>query len=123
MVEDLKYLHMGGRIKGGARLLGTALDLKPILHVPDGQIEALARVRSSRKAIDRLVELTGEAMGGRQPVHISVMHARAPEGAKILLEKAVQQFHPQEIHLSELSPVVGSHTGPGTLVIAYLAGV
>jgi len=66
MVDNLKYLHMGGRIKASARFLGTALDLKPILHVNDGQIEPLERIRTSRKAKERLVALMLAGIKGKQ---------------------------------------------------------
>jgi DegV family protein with EDD domain len=123
MVDNLKYLHMGGRIGSGARFLGTALNLKPILYVPAGKIEAFERVRTSRKAQDRLVEVFVAGIQDKQPVHLAVMHANAPDEAGELLQKALAKVTPVESFCLDLSPVVGSHTGPGTLVLAYMAGL
>ncbi len=123
MVDNLKYLHMGGRIGSGARFLGTALSLKPILTVTNGRIEAYERVRTSRKAQERLIEVMLDGVKGKQPVHLAVMHANAPEEAGMLLNKALERITPVESYCSDLSPAVGSHTGPGTLVISFMAGL
>jgi len=122
MVGTLEFLHRGGRIGGGARFLGTALNLKPILEIQDGKLEAVERVRTQSKALDRLVELAGERIAGRTPVQLGVLHANAPEDAKALLEQASKKFNPAQTALADVSPAVGTHTGPGTLGIAFMAG-
>lgn len=122
MVDTLEFLHRGGRIGGGARFLGTALNLKPILEIQDGKLEAVERVRTKSKALDRLVELAGERIAGRTPVLLGVLHANAPEEAKTLLEQASKEFKPTQTALADVSPAVGTHTGPGTLGIAFMAG-
>jgi len=122
MVDNLKYLQMGGRIGSGTRFLGTALNLKPILSVQDGRIEAFERVRTSRKAQERMLDLMVEGVKGKQPVHLCILHANAPAEAQALLEKARGRVSSMESYCMELSPVVGTHTGPGTLVVAYMAG-
>ncbi len=118
-VDTLKYLAAGGRIGTARRLLGSALMVKPMLVIRDGKIELVESVVSRRKAIRRLVELVEEGIGGRSPVRISVFHALARETADELMEECRQRFNPIEIVLSEVSPVIGSHVGPGTLAIAY----
>ncbi len=125
-VSTLEYLHRGGRIGGAAAFLGTALNLKPILELREGRIEAIERVRTMNKAIDRLLDLFEERVAQRTPVHIATLHANAPEEAAQLLEKARQRFGVSAVHdaiLTEVSPVLGTHTGPGTVGIAYLAGM
>ena len=122
VVDTLEFLHRGGRIGGAARFLGTALNLKPILEVVDGALEATERVRTKRKALDRLVELLTERVGGRTPLHLSVLHANAAEDAKALLAEATQRLKPAETTLTDVSPAVGTHTGPGTLGFAFMAG-
>lgn len=122
VVDTLEFLHRGGRIGGAARFLGTALNLKPILEVVDGALEATERVRTKRKALDRLVELLTERVGGRTPLHLSVLHANAAEDAKALLAEATQRLKPAETALTDVSPAVGTHTGPGTLGFAFMAG-
>lgn len=121
-VETLKYLHQGGRIGGAKHLLGTALNIKPVLEIRDGKIELVCSVVSQHKAIERMVKLVEEGIGGHSPVRISVFHANVPEQANVLQTRLVKQFNAEEGILSEVSPVVGSHTGPGTLSVAYMAG-
>lgn len=121
-VNTLKYLAAGGRINSAKRLLGAALNIKPILEIREGKIELVASVMSRRKAIERMLALVEEGIGGRTPVRISIFHALARGAAEELMETARQRFSPVECILAEVSPVVGSHTGPGTLSIAYQAG-
>ena len=123
-VETLEFLHRGGRIGGASRLLGTALNIKPILEVTEeGVVEAVERVRTRKKSLSRLVELLCERVKGRTPVHLAVLHANAPEEARQLMEQAAEALDPVETVLSTVSPVVGTHAGPGTVGLAYLAGM
>lgn len=123
-VDTLEFLHRGGRIGGASRFLGTALNLKPILNLQEGKIEAVERVRTSKKAHGRLIELLEEGIGGQKPVNmIGVIGAAAPEAAADLLNKIKQKVNADEIMLANLSPVIGTHTGPGTVGVAYVAGI
>lgn len=122
-VDTLEFLHRGGRIGGGARLLGTALNLKPILEVSSGHIEPVEKVRTRKKSLTRLVELICDRVDGQRPVHLASLHANAPEEAQQLLEQAKQEFETVETVYSTVSPVVGTHAGPGTVGMAYLAGM
>lgn len=123
VVDTLKYLHAGGRIGGAKRLLGTTLDIKPILEIRDGKIEAVKSVRSIGKALDAMVQLVETDIDGRKPVRISVFHALAEDKAQALLDFTAKKFNAEEAILSYVSPVVGSHVGPGTISIAYMAGM
>lgn len=122
-VDTLEFLHRGGRIGGGARFLGTALKMKPILELREGRVESVERVRTRKKSLDRLLELVGDRVGGRTPVRLAALHAAAPDEAKWLIEKASQQFNPTEIVHSEVSPVIGTHAGPGTVGMAFMTGM
>jgi DegV family protein with EDD domain len=122
-VDTLEFLHRGGRIGGGARLLGTALNLKPILEICDGHVEAVERIRTRRKSITRLIELVEARIGGRKPIHLATLHANAPEEAQLLLNLARERIDAEESIFSEVSPVVGNHAGPGTVGLAFLAGI
>ncbi len=121
-VATLEFLHRGGRIGGGARFLGTALNLKPILEIRDGRVEALERVRTRNKSLTRLIELVEERTEGQSPIRIASLHANAPEEAKEILKEASKRIGAVEEVFSEVSPVVGTHTGPGVVVLAYMAG-
>ncbi len=123
-VETLEYLHKGGRIGGAARFLGTALGLKPILELRNGQIEAIEKIRTTKKAHSRLVELIEEKIDRNLKVNsIGIIDANAEEGAQYLSRELIQRFHPEEVIFGTLSPVLGAHTGPGTVGVAVLAGM
>jgi DegV family protein with EDD domain len=122
-VDTLEFLHRGGRIGGGQRFLGSALNIKPILELRDGRVEAVERVRTRKKSLLRLVEMIGERIAGKQPVRLAALHANASEEALSMLEMAKERYHPVETVFSEVSPVVGTHAGPGTLGLVYMAGM
>jgi fatty acid kinase fatty acid binding subunit len=122
VVKTLKFLHKGGRIGGAVRFLGTAMDLKPILELKDGYVKPIEQVRTQRKAFERLLELVDQRIGGQKPVHLAAMHAKAPIEAAELLERACQKHQPVESVLAELSPVLGTHAGPGTVGLVFMAG-
>ena len=122
-VDTLEFLHRGGRIGGAQRFLGTLLNMKPILAVQEGRVEGLERIRTKNKAHERILELVMEQTKGRSPIHLATLHANAPEDAKVLLEKADNELHPEESVFSEVSPVVANHAGPGTVGLAYMAGM
>ncbi len=123
MVDTLEFLHRGGRIGGASRFLGTALNLKPILEIQDGRLEPLERVRTKKKAINRLIDIVEERAAGKKPLMIAALHANAEEDAKKLLEDAKAQLNPEIAVITEVSPSVGTHTGPGTLGLSYMAGI
>lgn len=122
-VDTLEYLHRGGRIGGAQKFLGSALKLKPILEVVNGSFEGLEKVRTRSKALDRLVDLTIERIGGRQPLEIAALHADAQQVANELIEKVKQRIDTAYTTVTSVSPGVGVHLGPGTVGLAFLAGV
>jgi DegV family protein with EDD domain len=121
-VNDLEYLHRGGRINTAKRLLGSALNLKPILMIRDGKIELVESVRSQKKALVRMVDLIEKDIDGRKPVRIGPFHALDFDAMVAMEEMAIERLHPIEVIRSEVSPVIGSHVGPGTVSMAYMVG-
>ena len=116
-VDTLEYLHKGGRIGGASRYLGAALSLKPILYLNDqGKIDALERVRTKKKAIERIIELAVEKAAGK-PARVGVMHANAPEEAAFIQNQLLTQIDCKQTGIYEISPVIGTHVGPGTVGI------
>ena len=122
-VDTLEFLHRGGRIGGAQRFIGTALNMKPVLSVLDGRVEAVERIRTKSKAMDRVLELVTEKTKGKSPIHLACLHANAPEEARTLLDRAAKELGAVESVFTEVSPVVGNHAGPGTVGLAYLAGM
>lgn len=122
-VDTLEFLHRGGRIGGAQRFLGTLLNMKPILALQDGKVEGLERIRTKNKAHERVLELIVENTKGKSPIRLATLHANAPEDAKRLLDRAETALNPVESILAEVSPVVANHAGPGTVGLAYMAGI
>lgn len=118
-VDTLEFLHRGGRIGSAKRLMGTMLNIKPILTISYGSVAPLAQVRTRKKSIRRLVEIIIEAVDGKSTPILAVAHANAPDDAQNLLEMASALLHPIETMLTELSPVIGTHVGPGTVTLGY----
>ena len=117
-VETLEFLRRGGRIGGARALLGSVLDIKPILEIRDGVIEAVGRVRTYPRAIDRVVEecrQAAEAWGGAELV---VAHANRPKIAAELVER-MRPLVSGEPALTVVGPVVGCHSGPGAIGVGF----
>ena len=122
VVETLEFLRRGGRIGGAQALLGTALNIKPLLELQDGRIESVEKIRTKGKALGRMLDLAEAKMGGRTPVRLATSHANAEADAQELLEKAIIRFNPVETYNTPLSPVIGAHAGPGTMALSYMTG-
>ncbi len=121
-VDTLEYLHRGGRINSAKRLLGSALNLKPIMEIRDGKIELVESVISRKKALIRMVDLIEKGVDGRSPVRLAPFHALAFDDMVLMENMAKERLNPIEIIRSEVSPVIGSHVGPGTVSMAYMVG-
>ena len=121
--ETLEFLHRGGRIGGAQRFLGTMLNMKPILAIQDGRVEPVERIRTKSKAHNRVLELVIEKTRGKSPIRLATLHANAGEEARALLTRAEQELKPVESVFTEVSPTVGTHAGPGTVGLAYMAGI
>lgn len=116
-VDTLEYLARGGRIGRAQAFLGTLLNIRPILHLKDGLVHPLEKVRGKSRAIDRIAQIAADSMGGR-PVYCSLVHGMDPTGMEQLRQKAVAMLNlASEPVISELGAVVGTHTGPGVLGI------
>ena len=122
-VDTLEYLHRGGRIGGGAKFLGTALNFKPILEIREGAVESVERVRTRKKSLARVVRLIEERIDGRKPLHLAALNANAEEDARWLLDVGCAHLNPDEKMYTDVSPVIGTHVGPGVVGLAYLAGM
>ena len=115
VLETLEYLKRGGRIGPAAAFLGTALAVKPVLHVKDGQIVPLEKVRTTNRAVTRLVDLAEQAAAG-DGVELAVHHLAAPDRAVELATRLDERISPASgCVVSELGAAIGAHTGPGML--------
>jgi DegV family protein with EDD domain len=123
VVDTLEFLHRGGRIGGAQALLGSALNIKPVLTLQDGRIETADKVRTKSKAISRMIELVAEHIGHSSPIRLATLHANAETEARQILETAASQLNPIETVFTSVSPVIGTHIGPGTVGLAFMAGM
>jgi len=123
VVDTLEFLHRGGRIGGAKRFFGTALKVKPILSVQEGSVASIESVRTKKKAHLRVLEIIKERIGDRTPIHIATLHANAQADVDALLARASEELDIVEAIHSQVSPVIGAHVGPGTVGLAYMAGV
>ena len=118
-VESLEYLRRGGRIGGARALMGAILDIKPILEVREGRVEALDRVRTFSRALDRLVEEVSRAAAawsGR--ARVLVAHADQRTGGLEVARRA-EAAAGGTVELIDVGPVIGCHGGPGAVGVAF----
>jgi len=117
-VDTLEYLRRGGRIGAAAALVGSALSVKPLLHLLDGRIAPLEKVRTTSKALARLEDIAAEA-AGTGTVDLAVHHLASVARAELLAERlAARVPGVRELEVSEVGAVVGAHVGPGMIAVA-----
>ncbi|WP_334071755.1 MULTISPECIES: DegV family protein [Paenibacillus] len=118
LVDVLEYLQKGGRIGKAAAILGTLLNIKPILSVDrEGIIYAVDKVRGHKKAVSRVIELFKKDFGDHKDVHIAVCDAVNPEGAEEIIRLMSEHFTLHEVVRTSIGAVVGTHVGPGTVAV------
>jgi DegV family protein with EDD domain len=120
VLETLEFLHRGGRIGAAKRFMGSLLNVKPVLAVEDGLIVPLDSVRTHKKALERIIEIIEERTVGHKSIRLATLHANNHAVAENILKEASERINPVEQVLSELSPVIGTHAGPGAIGLAYL---
>lgn len=115
LVDTLEYLQKGGRIGKASAVLGSLLNIKPILSVDDeGEVASVDKIRGTKKAIQRIVELLQQDYSG-QEVDISVVHSNDEAAAENLASVLKEHFQVRNVKYSQLGPVIGTHVGPGTV--------
>ena len=112
-IDTLEFLRRGGRIGGAQAWLGSTLKIKPILTV-EAQITPIERVRTSRRAFERMVDLLRERAAEGADAWM-VQHIQAPAEANQLLARGKEIFGSEPVTFSEIGPVIGAHVGPGLL--------
>lgn len=118
LVDTLEYLKRGGRIGGARAMLGTLLNVKPLLQLENGQVEPLEQPRSRAKALKRLLEIL-EQRADHRPLHITVLHAEVPQEAEAIAKQIHERFDCKEFYMTEIGAVIGVHTGPKAIGIAF----
>lgn len=118
-LDTLEYLHKGGRIGGATRLIGSLLNVKPLVYVDreTGRVEAAGRVRTRRRALRTLYQRFFEQLDTEKPLRIAVFHGDAPQDAERIAERIEREHAPVELLIDITGPVLGVHTGPRAIAL------
>ena len=119
-LDDLKHLHRGGRIGEAATLLGSKLRINPILSLEHGRVGVVNVVRTRRTAVEKMVDMMRDQAGDR-PLHVSVFHGDALAEAERIAGEIQSDFNCVEFYITTFTPVMGAHTGPGVIGLAFYA--
>lgn len=119
-VDTFEHLRHGGRVSAAAAVVGTALHIKPLLHVDDGgRLQVTAKIRGRRKAIAAQISKMEQGWSPERGRRVLIGHGDAPEEAELLRREISEKFPDAEIGIADIGPVIGSHTGPGMLAVIY----
>lgn len=119
LVDTLEYLAKGGRIGGAKRLVAELLEVKPILQVKDGQVEAFEQQRTKKRALARLVEVAIEQCPGGESAHLCVLQVEAEKEAEALVEELKSKVNVPRIPIYELPPAIVVHAGPRAMGVGF----
>ena len=120
-VDDLHHLKRGGRISAISATFGTALSIKPLLHVDEeGKLAVYSKIRGRKRCIDKLLECMSQTAIDPEQNPVVITHSNCYDDAIALADKVKEMFHTSDIIISDMGPIIGAHTGSGTLVLTFL---
>ncbi|MFB4259211.1 DegV family protein [Niallia circulans] len=119
VVHDLHHLRRGGRLNGAQALIGSMLQIKPILHFEEGLIVPYAKVRTEKKALNHILDMLFDDLTAGNVNEVTVIHANNRAGAMQLKEKIAEQHPTTTIQISYFGPVIGTHLGSGSLGVSW----
>ncbi len=123
-VDDLFFLKRGGRVSAATAAVGTLLNIKPVLHVDDeGRLINMFKARGRRAAVKALYEKCATTGDNIQNQHVFISHGDCPGDVEYLASLVRDNLHPLDITVSPVGPVIGAHSGPGTLALFFLGDV
>jgi DegV family protein with EDD domain len=121
-VDDLNHLKRGGRVSVAAAFIGTMLDIKPILHVDDeGRLIPVSKVKGRKKSIRALFERLQETIVNPEDQVIFISHGDSPADAQYLADLIKSGYSVKDVIISNIGPVIGAHSGPGTIALFFFA--
>lgn len=120
-VDDLFHLHRGGRVSKATAILGTMINIKPVLHVDDeGHLTAVDKVRGRKKSLTTLVDRMEKQAEGFENPEVFISHGDCPEDA-LFVEKLVRErFGTENFIINHVGPTIGAHSGPGTVALFFM---
>ena len=122
-VNDLNHLYRGGRISRTTAVVGSMLNIKPVLHVDnDGKLTAIGKVRGRKKSLQELVKLMDEKIGSyHAPCHtIFISHGDCEDDANYVAEKVKEKYQINTIIMNQVGATIGAHSGPGTMALFFV---
>lgn len=120
-VDDLNFLKRGGRVSGAAAMFGTMLGIKPVLHVDDeGHLIPVEKIRGRRQSLNALVDHMAKTVECPEEQTVFISHGNALEDAEYVAEQVKSRFHVKNTYINYIGPVIGSHSGPGTIALFFL---
>ncbi|MEI2663531.1 DegV family protein [Rossellomorea sp. LJF3] len=119
-VEDLEYLAKGGRVSKASAFLGGLLNIKPLLHMEDGKLVPLEKLRGKKKLLKRILDMMEERGENLSDQVIAISHGDDEEFAFEMKQLIEEKFSPKDVYISIIGCAIGSHTGTGTLAIFFL---
>ena len=121
-VDDLDFLKRGGRLSGAAALFGSMLNIKPVMHVDDeGHLIPVDKVRGRKKSLLALVDQMENNAIDPANQHIFISHGDSPEDAQFVADEIKRRFGTKDFYINHVGPVIGSHSGPGTIALFFFA--
>lgn len=119
-VDDLEYLYRGGRVSKTAAFVGTLLKIKPLLHVEDGKLIPIEKIRGSKKVLGRMLAIMEQRGTNLNDQVIGISHGDDLETAEKLATMIKEKFNPKEVIIEMVGSVIGAHSGPGTIALFFL---
>ena len=120
-VDDLNHLKRGGRVSPATAFFGTMLNIKPVLHVDDeGHLIPMGKVRGRKVSLDALVDHMAQTAINPKEQVIFISHGDSEADAKYVADQVKAKFKPKEIYINPIGPVIGAHSGPGTMALFFL---
>ena len=119
LVDTLEYLARGGRIGGAQALLGSILQIKPILSIVDGRVETFEKERTHKRALARMKEITLDQFPRNGKGYLTVMHAGVPEQGRLLAEELGKLCGQPFVPIADVPPAIVTHGGPGILGVGF----
>lgn len=119
-VDKLEYLQRGGRVSKTQAFVGGLLNIKPLLHVEDGKLVPLEKIRGSKRVLSRMVEVAKERGQDFENQTLSITHGDDLETAEKLADLLRQELNPKDIIITDVGAVIGAHSGPGTIALFFL---
>lgn len=118
-VDTLEYLHKGGRIGGAKRFLGTVLNIKPLLHLNEGCVEPMCQIRTKQRALMEMLDRAEERLNGRAMAEVAVIDVDCRQESEMVAQQVQERFGVPAVYRAPVSPVIGTHAGPGTVGIGF----